>query len=326
MNNRGAFIISLDFELHWGVFDHTTLDDKSRAYFRTTRELIPPTLQLFTDYGIAATWATVGMLFARSKAELHQLLPKHRPQYRNPQLDPYRLLKEVGENEDEDPYHYAPSLIEQVAATPGQKIGSHTFSHYYCLEAGQDSEAFTEDLESAQLAATPYGHATSLVFPRNQYRSDYFPALRRHGFQAFRGNPDTWFWQSRSGEDTTLFQRAVRLTDNYLPLAKSYFFEGGAENDGLVNVPSSRFFRPYLAHIDGLGGQRLKINRIKGEMERAARLGKAYHLWWHPHNLATDPARNMNALEEILKKFEQLNKNYGWQSHSMESWIEAGRK
>ena len=327
MNNRGAFIISLDFELHWGVFDHTRLDAKSRAYFRTTRELIPPTLQLFKEYGIAATWATVGMLFARNKAELQQLLPEHRPQYRNFQLDPYRLLTEVGENEDEDPYHYAPSLIEQVADTPRQEIGSHTFSHYYCLEPGQDSEAFADDLGCAQRAANGYGPATSLVFPRNQYRTDYFPALRRHGFRAYRGNPDNWFWQSRSGEDTTLYQRAVRLTDNYLPVAKSFLFGRGMENEnGLINVPASRFFRPYLPHIDGFGGQRLKIGRIQREMERAARLGKAYHLWWHPHNLATDPARNMAALEAILKTYSKLNEHHGWESHSMKSWIEVGQR
>ncbi|PPK87973.1 polysaccharide deacetylase [Neolewinella xylanilytica] len=323
MNNRGGFIISLDFELHWGVFDHTSLNDKSRAYFRTTRDLIPPTLQLFNEYGIAATWATVGMLFARNKEELQELLPEHRPQYRNPQLDPYRLLAEVGENEDEDPYHYAPSLIELVAATPGQEIGSHTFSHFYCLEPGQDSEAFADDLGCAQRAANGYGPATSLVFPRNQYRTDYFPALRRHGFRAFRGNPETWFWQSRSGEDTTLYQRAVRLTDNYLPLAKSYLFDVGKEDNGLVNIPASRFFRPYVPSIDSYGGQQLKLWRICKEMTRAAEAGKNYHLWWHPHNLATDPARNMAGLEEILRTYKDLNQRYGWQSHSMESWIEA---
>ena len=327
MSNRGAFIISLDFELHWGVFDHTRLDDKSRAYFHTTRELIPVTLELFTKYGIAATWATVGMLFARNRDELEGLLPQHRPQYRNPRLDPYRLLPGVGQSEEDDPYHYAPSLIECIAGTPGQEIGSHTFSHYYCLEPGQNQEAFTDDLESVQRATNGFGPLRSLVFPRNQYRPDYFPALRRHGFRAFRGNPDTWFWQIRSGEDTTLLQRAVRLSDNYLPVAKSSLFGGDlTEHDGVVNVPASRFFRPYVARIDAFGGQRLKIRRIQGEMERAARSGKAYHLWWHPHNLATDPERNLAALTAILGTYSKLNQEYGWESHSMESWIETRRR
>ena len=321
----GAFIISLDFELHWGLFDHTELTDRSRAYFDRTRELIPPTLALFREYGVRATWATVGMLFARNKAELEAFLPPSKPAYHNPALNPYRLLaSSVGENETDDPYHYAPSLIAQVAATAGQAIGSHTFGHYYCLEEGQNLASFTDDLAAAQGLARRCGYDAvhSLVFPRNQYRSDYFSALLAQQFAVYRSNPRSWFWQTRSGAQTTLHQRAVRLGDNYLPLGGDTSFATITPMEGqLHEVPASRFLRPYVKSIDGYGGQALKIRRILKEMQHAARTDRHYHLWWHPHNLATDPARNMAGLRRILEQYQHLNQHYGWESHSMESYV-----
>ena len=324
MSKPGAFIISLDFELHWGVFDHTGLTEQSRGYFDRTRALISPTLELFERYGIRATWATVGMLFARDKRELLQGLPTVRPTYTDGRLDPYRLLDAVGADESDDPYHYAPSLIERVAATPGQDIGSHTFAHYYCLEEGQQLSAFTADLQSAQAITRRGGYpaATALVFPRNQYRPDYFAALQQTGFTAYRGNPSNWFWRVRSGKETGLLQRAARLSDNYVTGWGSTDFADPTVGKGTpVNVPASRFFRPYVHRIDGYGGQRLKVRRILGEMRRAAAGGRNYHLWWHPHNLATHPEKNLAALTEIFTQYTQLNKRYGWQPHSMESYL-----
>src|SRR5208282_1335648 len=33
------------------------------------------------------------------------------------------------------------SLVDLIVDTPGQELGSHTFSHYYCLEPGRQSKA-----------------------------------------------------------------------------------------------------------------------------------------------------------------------------------------
>src|SRR2546426_12614664 len=57
-----TFIISLDFELFWGVRDVTTLD-RYGANLRGVRDAIPAMLRLFSERGIRATWATVGFLF-----------------------------------------------------------------------------------------------------------------------------------------------------------------------------------------------------------------------------------------------------------------------
>lgn len=284
--------------------------------------LIPRMLQLFRDHGIQATWATVGFLFARNKEELLDVLPLERPRYHQHQLDPYPILlsDQTGNNETEDPYHYAPSLIEAILKVPGQELGSHTLSHYYCLEDGQSAAAFASDLRAAQqLARKNFGlHLRSLVFPRNQSSPASLPIVRQQGFQAVRTNPGVWFWQHQDARSAgSLVQKAMRLADHYLPIDQDTTFKPGSASSGLCEVPASRFFRPYLSKLDGWGGQALKVGRICREMTLAAQNGSYYHLWWHPHNMATNPGKNFAALEHILHHYRDLNRRYGMESSSM---------
>src|SRR5450755_2842539 len=86
----GAFVISLDFELHWGVRDRPSSSVSYRANLMGARVAIPGMLDLFEEFNVAATWATVGFLFANSRREMEEYSPAIRPVYENPQLDPYR--------------------------------------------------------------------------------------------------------------------------------------------------------------------------------------------------------------------------------------------
>jgi len=135
---RGALVISLDFELDWGVRDTLSLNGGYRENLLGAREVVPKLLALFDRYEIAATWATVGFLFASSREGLLAASPAVKPQYHDVRLDPYRA--EIGDDEQSDPLHYAASLVELIAAQPRQELATHTFSHYYCLEPGQTKE------------------------------------------------------------------------------------------------------------------------------------------------------------------------------------------
>jgi len=121
------------------------------------RRVVPRVLELFRRHGVHATWATVGMLFCSSDAELRRYLPDRLPTYADPSQSPYSDLARTGRDESEDPFHFAPSLIEAIRSVPNQEIGSHTFSHYYCLENGQDGEAFRSDLAAALQVARAHG-------------------------------------------------------------------------------------------------------------------------------------------------------------------------
>lgn len=124
----GTLIVSLDFELFWGMLDVCPLE-KYQDHVLGGRKAIPGLLALFQKYGIHATWATVGYLFARSAQEAASFFPEEglRPAYDDPALNSYAEFSKIGEAEADAPCFFAPSLVELVAETPGQEIGSHTF-------------------------------------------------------------------------------------------------------------------------------------------------------------------------------------------------------
>ena len=309
-----ALVISLDFELFWGLRDVVPIDDYRRNLIGV-REAIPALLELFRVRKIRATWATVGFLFCRTKREIEEDLPSRLPRYRNPRLSPYDLSR-VGNSEVDDPFHYAPSLVEAIVRTPGQEVASHTFSHFYCLEEGQTAEDFDADMASAERAAARLGiELKSLVFPRNQENPAYRSILAQYGIRAYR--PAARGWAYRSGvSDEPRIKRLARLADAYVPLSTGRSFSPPtAAANGLVAVPASTFLRPYsrlLRH-----GDWLLLHRIAGSMEQAARRGEMFHLWWHPHNFGGDLRENLDRLSRLIDHFDDLSSRYGMESLSM---------
>src|SRR5277367_5273170 len=95
VQNPGGFVISLDFELHWGVRDHRSVD-QYRENLLGVRQAVPAILELFERYGIHATWATVGFLFFASLDDLKAGVPDELPSYCDASLNPYTALSEVG--------------------------------------------------------------------------------------------------------------------------------------------------------------------------------------------------------------------------------------
>lgn len=313
----GEFVISLDFELLWGVRDHATRDSYG-ANVLGGREAIPRILDLFERYDIAATWATVGLLMAESRDEMMASLPPEelRPRYADPHLSNYCYLDEVGEDERSDPHYYGMSLVRRILECPKQEIGTHTHSHFYCLEQGQTVETFEADLSAACRLADAKGISLrSIVFPRNQFSDDHLKACTRQGIDVYRGNPKPWAYRATDGSGQTPMRRALRLADAHMGLlgAKTYILEQGQQ----INIPASQFLRPKagkLAHLHPL-----HIRTIKSAMTKAARHGEGFHLWWHPHNFGRELAANLAALENLLRHYAELSNRFDFKSKTMES-------
>lgn len=312
----GHFVISLDFELLWGVRDHA---DK-QAYGQNVlgaRHAVPRMLDIFAETSIRATWATVGFLFCGTKEELMASLPAIRPQYANPRLSNYAYLDEVGKDERSEPFYFAASLVDMILQAPGQELGTHTMSHFYCLEDGQTREAFAADLRAAKALADRRGASLrSIVFPRNQFSEDHLAVCAENGITHFRGNPTSWAYRAAKGADQTPAKRALRLLDAYSGVLGSHSFQSGRAD--LVNVPASRFLRPSAGRLAAF--HPLHLATIKLGMTEAARAGQGYHLWWHPHNFGRNLDANMGGLRQILDHFKMLKDRYGMQSCAMEDF------
>lgn len=311
----GKLIVSLDFELMWGVRDHRSAAEYGDAIMGG-RQAIPQMLALFSQRGIRATWATVGLLFARNRDEMKAYAPQSQPRYTQANLSPYPALDHIGEDEAQDPLHFGRSLLDRIAQADGQEIASHTFGHIYALEPGMTEQAWRADLGAAVAIAETAGHRLrSIVFPRNQMAPEHVAICRDLGMTAFRGVPNGRVYRPRSGGEQSLPVRALRLMDGALPVLGGQGFASPRYSQGSVDIPASRFLRPWSARMPLYSA--LHQRRVIQEMTEAAKAGKHYHLWWHPHNMGRNTGQNMAQLTAILDAFRHLRDAYDFQSASM---------
>jgi peptidoglycan/xylan/chitin deacetylase (PgdA/CDA1 family) len=316
-NPPGALIISLDFELHWGVRDITHVNGSYRHNLLGEWQVVPRILALFREYEVAATWATVGFLFAQSRDELEALSPMVRPQYTDASLCPYG--EPIGNSETEDLLHFAPSLIEAIRTTPRQEVATHTFSHYYCCEPGQTRETFAQDLKSALAIAEQRGvRIRSIVFPRHQHNPEYDEVLIEAGIICYRGNQRSWMYGAATAAGETRWKRAARLLDGYVNVSgpQTARWQDLVNSCGRIcNLPASFFLRPFSPRLPHL--RELHFERIAESIRYAAAKGELIHIWWHPHNFGIHQQQNLDFLRRLLEEWARQRDTRGMQSMSM---------
>ncbi|ANX13963.1 hypothetical protein ABE41_018275 [Fictibacillus arsenicus] len=315
---EGMLIISLDFELYWGMFDKVSLEEY-RENLEGVYVAIPKILEIFKRYDIHATWAIVGFLFYDGLIDLKKSLPFEKPNYSNPENNSYIYINKNFENINmNNSLHFSRSLIEKIKKTPSQEIGSHTFSHFYCLEDGQNEFSFTKDIETTIQTFNENGlTCKSVVFPRNQINKEYLKICNNYGITSYRGTEPNFIYKAKNEiEKNNKLKRILRFLDSYLNLfGHNTFSLTNVTKNIPINVPSSRFLRPYSKSLKAF--EKYKVNRIKKDMEYAARNGNAYHIWWHPHNFGKNVEENLNNLIEILDQFLYLKEKYNMKSANM---------
>lgn len=306
---KPILVISLDFELFWGVADSRTI-----AGYRNNIEgewnAIPRMLRLFRQYGVQATWATVGMLMCRDHKQWREIRPSIMPGYLRQQCSTYLMDKVAFEYPK---LFFARPLVEQILETPGQEVATHTYSHFFCGEKGATPEQFVADLACAQSVASDMGvRCSSLVFPHNQVRKDFVDELAKAGIHAYRGNPDHWLYHGGHFTPGGIAGRAIRFADAWLPLTGAHVAHVETSDNGPINVPASLFLRPWSSRLTAI--ESIRLARLKQAMTTAARQGGICHLWWHPHNFGVNMEPNIAVLESLLRHYCILRDQYGMRS------------
>lgn len=311
-----CLVVSLDFELYWGVRHERTVQQYTKNLVGA-RKAIPAILSLFKEFNIHATWAVVGMVLCDSTRTLLQHAPTTRPRYRNKALSPYYDLPPHDATEVADSIFFAPSLVRLIANTEGQEIATHSFSHYYCLEPGQDCCSFREDLSAALRIARSYNLNTrTLVFPKNQCRTEYLDICADLGILAYRGNPSSRLYAALADSSQGYLRRLARLLDAYMPLTGPHCYLLSSSEPGFpINIPASRYLRPYLPALRPF--EPFRLRRITRALTIAAKQRLTYHLWWHPHNFGSNLDANLAFLRRILSHYGQLREQYGIESLNM---------
>ncbi|WP_038150714.1 polysaccharide deacetylase family protein, partial [Thiomicrorhabdus chilensis] len=304
------FIISLDFEMFWGVVDSKTINNYSNNILGVKCSL-PKTLTLFREYHINATWATVGMLMCNNFNEWVDYKPSELPNYTRSSCSTYGV-PDCFIKESPDLF-FAPDLVNLILDTEGQELASHTYSHFFCGEQGASVEAFKVDCQIQRDVFSKYDLTPeSIVFPRNQVTDEYVQAASEFGLKTFRGNSQHWVYKKGHFVPYGGLGKVIRKLDSYIPLTGFNNFVTNTTTYP-INVPASLFFRPSASYLLDT----LQIMRIKRSMLAAAKTGKNFHLWWHPHNFGVNIESNLYNLEEVLKFYKKLEHEYGMQSKSM---------
>lgn len=314
---NSALVISLDFELFWGVCDSQCL----RTYGNNVSgewEAIPKILKLFKNYEIRATWATVGMLMCKGYEQWDSIKPLVMPDYGLPKLSTYNYREMAREYPS---LFFGRPLVEEILATPGQEVGGHSYSHFYTAEAGATKEQFSSDLLCAEYIADELQlKLESFVFPRNQYNKEFVEELSVRRYKTFRGNNENWLYRDGHSVRGAGFGRGTRLLDQYIPISGS-LSSSASTVSSVLNIPASCFFRPYNPRLSALDS--LRLDRIKKGMRAAAKFGEIFHLWWHPHNFGINTEKNLYLLTELLRYYAFLKSEYGMKSMAMRDFVRA---
>lgn len=296
---RGAFTISLDFELIWGTRDRAGPDAFRRACEIERSEIIDQLLDLFERYEISATWCTLGHLFLGActcAAQKHpEIVPPEHAWCGGAQW----FAADPCTDEQQDPIFYGASLLDKIGACAvEQEIGCHSFSHVIFGDPGCSRETAQSELrECVRLAEERGVSLRSFAFPRNSV--GHLDLLTQHGFECYRG-PEPY--EERAWP--TWAKRAAHLLA-VLTAARPPVHVPEATEAGLWNIPGSMIFFPAHGkrrHIPvGLRTRRA----IKG-LDRAASERRVFHLWFHPTNLTDRLEDMMLGLERVLRHAAEL--------------------
>lgn len=307
-----SLVISLDFEMFWGVTDSCRISEYGKNVVGVW-EAIPKILKMFTEFQVKGTWATVGMLICKDYSEWVDRRPAVLPTYMKSICSNYNWREAACENPN---LFFGRPLVELILDTPGQELATHTYSHFFCGEDGVTAEQFSADLLLAQEQIKELGgHFDSLIFPRNQVKSEFIEILPSCGIKTYRGNPKSWMYRDGHYVAGGNAGRAVRFADSWIPLSRNLVAKPKLVENGLVDIPASFFLRPWQRRLAGLEG--LRINRMKSIMSAAAQSKGVCHIWWHPHNFGADIDKNIQVLGHLLEHYRDLRDRYGMESATM---------
>ena len=259
-------------------------------------------LDLFTEFEISATWATVGALLMAQPGgtKRHRMLSPSR--YRD--IPPGDHLTA--------PDWYAEDVLQWILDCPvTQELGCHTLTHLYVDSRTEGREEFADELdlflelfEELQLP-----RPRSFVFPK-AYQA-HFSLLAERGFCSYRGPENRWFERLPG----TLPAASFRWLDCALALSPQVD-RSVLTPAGLWEIPASQFYSPFM----GVGSKvpmKSRVRKAEKGLDIAAQRGGVFHLWTHPFNMGCNTGELMDGLRKILQRVGQLREQNRLQTMSM---------
>jgi peptidoglycan/xylan/chitin deacetylase (PgdA/CDA1 family) len=279
----GGVVISIDFELRWGMRHVLAADPGAyRKHLLGAPHAVELLLAAFGERGIRATWATVGAIGCESWSEYWQRAPLP-PRFQDRRLAIeryYERLDPTGE------LHFSRRSIDRILQARGQDLGCHTFSHMLFRRSGATIEDMSADLSACtRIWQEKFGtRPVSFVFPCNEVC--HTEQLLAAGFRVVRRTS-----HGSVGGARAIARVARLLSACRVPGSRPW----PVTERGLLWTDATAFVRfnlPPLAWEAHLQLLRAGVRRL--------RHGQLLHLWWHPHNFGDNADRGLQRLMPLL--------------------------
>ncbi len=287
---KPTVVFSIDFEMAWAWRFARRSPELCVERGLHERAQVPKLVRVFNDYGIPATWATVGHLFLDSCRRGSGGLPHDDlPHCGHFSAEQWEFTTGDWYQHDpctdvrRDPAWYAPDLIEQIAnAGARHEIGCHTFSHMglgqYCTP-----EIATAEIEACNIAMRRFGlEPKSFVFPGNDPGN--FDVLARGGMTSVR-----WFPVP-----------GVELSGPF------------RSEEGILLMHGSM---PVESRL-GRWNTAVRLLRMKSYLRRAIHESLVLHIWFHPSLQTT---HIIDVLDPFLRHCAELREKGIIDVHTMGS-------
>lgn len=290
---RGAFTVSIDLELLWGVWDNAPTKDDERCA-DLERQISSRLLELFRRYDVRATWAIVGRL----------------------------LDDEPGFDGLRGPSRrcwFAPDIVEAITSDGvDHEIGSHSYAHVYFHSVTREQAAM--DLRRAAQTHRDHGLPfTSFVFPRNQV--GHLDVLADAGLRVFRSSDAGLLrWAE---ERARPLRPALNLVEKAIALPSPLV--DPVVHDRLIELPSSML-------LLGRNGMRRIVHpralstKLCSGIRRAAEERRLFHLWFHPSNFYDQTSTQLDVLERGLEQAATLRARGQLDVHTMGDFVDLAER
>jgi peptidoglycan/xylan/chitin deacetylase (PgdA/CDA1 family) len=307
LTKERSVVISLDFELRWGIHDVYGLDFEAyRGNLERLRDAVPALVKLLVEHDMRATWAVVGAIACQSWGEYFTRAPEP-PRYERPGL---AVNPRYADLDPEGRLHFAPDLVQAIASARGQFVGTHTFSHLYLRERGVTAADVAADLAAtAVLYRERYNTVPrSLVFPRNQCA--FIEVVRASTIRVWRGNQKPWYYEREDSEHYNIVPRVLKLMDELNPFSTR---AAPVETD---MTRASLFLRLSLPETLW----HVHLQRIRREL-RSLQPGHVFHIWFHPESLGEHTEIRLSRVEQVLELLAKTRDRDGIRSCAMEDLV-----
>ena len=263
--SKGTFVVSIDFELTWGLWDYADLAAEKLVVAKE-RMVVTRLLELFDRYDIRTTWATVGALFDK--------------------IPPEKKLIDAW---------YAPELVEKIRDNRvDHELATHTYAHVYFQEI-PSQEAAADLSQARQVHAESQYPFASIVFPRNQVA--HLDVIANSGLRVFRSvDAGLLGWSIyRAPRLRPVLNLAGKMVPSPAPTVLPR-----RHGNGLIELPSSML----LLGRNGIRKvirPAVMVTKIRSSLAVAAARRRMFHLWFHPSNFYHDTDTQFAILERGLR-------------------------